>query len=83
METLVILDAIALFIMFSIRIWVVPMFPLWSSMAMSIVAYSITYSPTILVGLCVKSVLSCLRRVYTFNDLVIYCCRKKKIYLLK
>ena len=41
----------------SIRMWVVPMYPLWSSMAMSIVAYNITYSSTILVGLRVKSAL--------------------------
>ena len=31
---------------------------LWGTMAMSIVAYSITYSPTVLIRLCVKSALS-------------------------
>ena len=32
--------------MFSIRMWVVLMYPLWGSMAMSIIAYGITYLRT-------------------------------------
>ena len=42
---------------FSIRMWVVPMYTLWSSIAVSIFLYGIMYSPTILAGLCVKNTL--------------------------
>ena len=43
--------------MFSIRMWAVPIYPLWGPMGMSLVAYSIIYSPTILVGFFVKNAL--------------------------
>ena len=60
--------------MFSIRMLVMLMYPLWSSMAMSIAAHSSTYLRTVLAGLCVEN--AYVRRVYKFNNS--YYSRNKK-----
>ena len=57
--------------MFSFRVWVVLVYPLCGSIAMSIVPYGITFLRTILVGLCVKgSLCQTSLHIQQFSDIL-------------